>query len=123
MAFQWSLTLHNECPVFSLTGGLSDSDATHKASAVAWVSARCSSPVVVDLQHLWAFRTGGEVLLGDCIARLTPPGVILCLPESGVLDLTDDRSLSAPRIHRLSDAPPALSYLERRIASGQPRDP
>ena len=123
MAFQWSLTQHDNCYVFSLTGDLAESDAAHMASAVAWVSARCATPITVDLEHLWRFRDGGETLLGECIAGLTPPGVILCLPENGLPAITDQRVLRPPRIHRLSEAQPALRHLETRIASTPRHDP
>jgi hypothetical protein len=87
-------------------------------SAVAWVSARCTTPIIVDLEHQWGVREGGETLLGECIASLTPPGVILCVPENALPAMTDQRVLAPPRIYRLSEAPPALVPRPRESVAG-----
>jgi hypothetical protein len=116
MAIQWSLNIENGCPIFVIAGEPTAADADRLTSAANWVAGRHKTPVVLDLYYVWGFKPGGEALLGDCVDRLTPPGVVLYLARNPLLTFDDERLLAPPRIHRLSEAPEALVNLARRNA-------
>lgn len=116
MPVQWSLTIESGCPVFAIAGEPGISDTDRLKSATDWVRSRTNTPVVLDLYYVWGLNAGGESLIGDCVDRLTPPGVVLFIAESPLLQFEDPRLLAAPRIHYISEALAAVTNLARRNA-------
>ena len=114
MTIQWSLRSELNYSTFGIAGDLAASDSAHLDSATTWVLRRCSRPVILDICQLLRLRPEGETILGDCITRLTPPGVVLYVPEHGLREVDDPRVLRVPMIHNMCDAESALRRLEWR---------
>ncbi|ARF58061.1 hypothetical protein [Streptomyces gilvosporeus] len=113
MSLDWQYATHRDVVVVTLTGHLGGEALACFVGAIAWVQARSTGPVLLDVTGLISWSTEGEAAVLDAARLLGTQPLALC----GISDLPT-RAIAANGPNPLSIYPDLDTALDALIPQG-----